>query len=72
MPGLGQQTGGDANSRLNEARKLLKIIEASPCANLDDWERAFLESQRTWVLEMGNAPSGKVIFKLRDLRDKVL
>lgn len=71
MSGLGQQTGGDADSRLTEAKRLLEIIGEGN-DSLTDWERQFLADQRQWVLELGRPPSGKVIFKLRDLRDRCL
>lgn len=68
---LFQQSGGTGNDRLNEARKLIEIIEAGDSEKLSGWEVNFVESVSDQV-ERGREISAKQIFKLRDIKDKIL
>jgi len=67
---IGQQTGGDGNSRVNEARELIRIIEPS-IEQLSPKERSFVENM-TDDLEHDRVPSGRQLFWLRDIKDGIL
>jgi hypothetical protein len=66
MNSLGQETGGDSDSRVTEAQRLVDIITAS-ADELTPREREF-------VMQMDGCKtcSGKQLFWLRDIKDKYL
>ena len=68
---LFQESGGSAEDHRLEAKKLVEIIRKGNLGKLTDWEYKFLESLEDKVLESRQI-STKEIFKLRDIRDKIL
>jgi hypothetical protein len=71
--GLGQDTGGDWESRAREAHKImLFLVEFIGDDRLSIKEQMFIQSVRDRQQRTGRATvSGKQLFWLRDILDKV-
>lgn len=64
MPVLGQETGQSTEENRAEANRLLKVIWEDEFVP-NDWEREFLDGC------YGDRPiTGKMLFKLREIRDR--
>jgi len=63
---LGQETGGDADSRVTEAHKIVEML-ASVQEEMTSKEASFVES-----MDNCTTCSGKQLFWLRDIKDKYL
>ena len=66
MSYLGQETGGDADSRVTEAHKIVEML-ASVQEEMTSKEASFVES-----MDNCTTCSGKQLFWLRDIKDKYL
>jgi hypothetical protein len=66
MSQLGQETGGDAGSRVTEARKIVEML-ASVQEQMTPKEQTFVEQ-----MDGASVCSGKQLFWLRDIKDKYL
>jgi hypothetical protein len=66
MGNLGQETGGDLNARVNEARTIVGLLEEFS-EEMTSKERNFVESMQDC-----DDCSGKQLFWLRDIKDKYL
>jgi hypothetical protein len=63
---LANDSGGDADSRVNEARKIVTIL-ADCCESMTPKEASFVES-----MDECTACSVKQLFWLRDIKEKYL
>lgn len=70
--GLGQQTGGSLRENKEEAARLVKMLDHLPTQNLTEWEQTFLRSVEATVKDPGGRVTGKMVFKLRDIKDKLI
>ncbi|MEE8608598.1 MAG: hypothetical protein V3S55_13405 [Nitrospiraceae bacterium] len=64
MPVLGQETGQSAEENRAEADRLIKVILEGGF-DPSDWERQFIES-----CACARPITGKMLFKLREIRDR--
>lgn len=66
MTSIGQETGGDADSRLTESKKIVEMLL--------DFMEFMTSKERDFVEQMDEASccSGKQLFWLRDIKDKYL
>lgn len=68
---FGQETESDRWHKRMEAAKLILIIQDSDKSKLTESEKGFVEQMKA-ILHTPWAPLGKQLFKLRDIKDKVL
>jgi hypothetical protein len=68
---LRNESGGDNDSRVSEARELMKIIE-DEAEKLSGRETQFVESIADQLTFATPSISAKQIFWLRDIKDKVV
>lgn len=66
MHNFGQETGGDDNSRITEAKRIVELLQPRL--------HAITPREREFVMQMDGAShcSGKQLFWLRDIKDKYL
>jgi hypothetical protein len=70
--GLYQDSGGTNDDRVLEARKLLDIIAGGDQDQLSPWEIGFVESISDQVNGFEPRITAKQVFKLKDVKDKVI
>jgi len=61
----------DIEADYEEATRLLQIIADENPDNLSSWEQDFLESITEWI-ESGRDVTVRQLYKLRDLKDKLI
>ena len=65
---LFQESGGTANDRRNEADRIIQIIYDTAAGCMTEWEEEFVSKYEHTRMEI----TPKVLFKLRDIKDKYL
>lgn len=69
---LGQETGQTLEEMRKEAKKLIDIISELDFDSLSDKELHFFEDMRNKLIFPKFSISGKQIFWLRDIKDRLL
>jgi hypothetical protein len=72
MANLGQETGGTPEENRDEARKLIELIVLLDYESLPDRDLHFFEDMRNRLVFPKCTVSGKQLFYLRDIKDKLL
>jgi hypothetical protein len=73
-PGFGQDTGQDADRRLEEASDLLTIIRGCQAYTPTEKETGFLDDMEARIEQYGDRAqvSGKQVMWMRGIRDKAI
>lgn len=69
---LGQETGGTPEQNKKEFLQLMELIALLDPDSLPDKDRGFYEDMKNRLIFPKFVPSGKQLFWLRDIKDKLL